>query len=69
MNTYIVGLKGQHRMSTLSEEMQKQEWFETTHNIIAKHKTFGETNDATSEGKHQCQFTSEVVARMINEAN
>ncbi|XP_044174313.1 uncharacterized protein LOC122957940 [Acropora millepora] len=36
--------------------------------IIAKHKTFGETNDATSEGKHQCQFTSEVVARMINEA-
>ena len=36
--------------------------------ITAKHKTFGETNDATSEGKHQCQFTSEVLARMINEA-
>lgn len=36
--------------------------------ITAKHKTFGETNDATSEEKHQCQFTSEVLARMINEA-
>ncbi|XP_015752231.1 PREDICTED: uncharacterized protein LOC107332023 [Acropora digitifera] len=36
--------------------------------INAKHKTFGETNDATREGKHQCQFTSEVLARMINEA-
>lgn len=29
--------------------------------ITAKHKTFGETSDATSEGKHQCQFTSEVL--------
>ena len=32
INIYILGPKGQHRMSTLSQEMQKQEWFETTHN-------------------------------------
>ena len=56
-------------MSTLSQEMEKQEWFETTHNLITvKHKTFGGTNDATSEGKHQCQLTPEVLARMMNEA-
>jgi len=32
INVYILGPKGQHRMSTLSQEMQKQEWFERTHN-------------------------------------
>ena len=38
--------------------------------ITAKHKAVGETNDAAreGEGKHQCQFTSEVLTRMINEA-
>ena len=53
-------------MSTLSQKVQKQAWLKR--HVSPKHKNVGEKNNVTSEGDHRYQLTSDVLARLINEA-